>query len=93
MNTNLNTIQAKEIKRRGISAVDEQLENGPVHVIKNNQPKYVILDEDNYQKLVTEQDQSYETFLLKSLKEVKAGKVRTYKSVEEVMDAIEGSDD
>jgi hypothetical protein len=29
----MRTIPAREIKRRGISAVDEQLEEGPVHVI------------------------------------------------------------
>ena len=40
---------AQEIKRRGISAVDEALANGPVHIIKNNQPQYVVLSEAAYQ--------------------------------------------
>ena len=30
----MKTISAQEIKRRGISAVDEELKEGPVHVIK-----------------------------------------------------------
>ena len=38
----MNSIPAKEIKRRGISAVDKLLKKGPVHVIKNNRPAYVI---------------------------------------------------
>ncbi len=47
----MNTIPAQEIKRRGISAVDQALKKGPVHVIKNNQPKYVILTEEAYKRL------------------------------------------
>lgn len=46
-----NTITAKEIKRRGISAVDEALQQGPVHVIQRNQPRYVILTEEDYQRM------------------------------------------
>ena len=37
-----NTITANEIKRRGISAVDDALLKGPVHVIQRNRPRYVI---------------------------------------------------
>ena len=46
-----NTITAKEIKRRGISAVEDALRNGPVHVIQRNRPRYVILSEEDYQRL------------------------------------------
>ena len=45
------TISAQEIKRRGISAVDQALKNGPVHVIQRNRPRYVILSEESYQRL------------------------------------------
>ncbi len=45
----MNTLPASEIKRRGISAADELLKKGPVHVIKNNRPQYVIQSEDDYQ--------------------------------------------
>jgi PHD/YefM family antitoxin component YafN of YafNO toxin-antitoxin module len=45
------TITAKEIKRRGISAVDDALRQGPVHVIQRNRPRYVILSEEDYQRL------------------------------------------
>jgi len=46
-----NTITAQEIKRRGISAVDEALRKGPVHVIQRNRPRYVILSEEEYARL------------------------------------------
>src|SRR3990170_4027601 len=47
----MNAIAAQDIKKRGISAVDEALKEGPVHVIKNNQPKYVVLSEERYRDL------------------------------------------
>lgn len=47
----MNTIPAQEIKRRGISAVDALLEHGPVHVIAQNRPRYVVMDEECYQAL------------------------------------------
>jgi len=46
-----NTVTAQEIKRRGISAVDEALQRGPVHVIQRNRPRYVILSEEDYRRL------------------------------------------
>jgi len=46
-----NVIPAREIKRRGISAVDEALHRGPVHVIRRNRPSYVILSEAQYRQL------------------------------------------
>ncbi|MDF7826037.1 type II toxin-antitoxin system Phd/YefM family antitoxin [Pontiellaceae bacterium B12227] len=46
------TIPAQDIKRRGIGAVDEFIANEPVHIIKNNQPKYVILQEEDYQMMM-----------------------------------------
>lgn len=48
----MSTIAAQEIKRRGISALDELLENGPVHVIRNNRPRYVVMKEEDYTRLV-----------------------------------------
>ena len=44
----MNSIPAKEIKRRGISSVDKLLKKGPVHVISNNRPAYVILSQESY---------------------------------------------
>ncbi len=47
----MNSIPAQEIKRRGISAVDEALRDGPVHIIKNNRPSYVVLTEADFSDL------------------------------------------
>ena len=47
----MNSIPAQEIKRRGISAVDQALRDGPVHIIKNNRPSYVVLTEAAFAEL------------------------------------------
>jgi PHD/YefM family antitoxin component YafN of YafNO toxin-antitoxin module len=47
----MNAIPANELKRHGISAVEHLLVNGPVHIIKRNQPVCVVLAEDEYEKL------------------------------------------
>lgn len=47
----MNAIPANELKRHGISAVEHLLANGPVHIIKRNQPVCVVLAEDDYEKL------------------------------------------
>ncbi len=72
----MKTIPARDIKRRGISAVDKALKEGPVHVIKNDQPTYVILDENQYQKLLEKQEKAYLARVKASLKDLKAGRVR-----------------
>lgn len=72
----MRTIPAREIKRRGIGAVDEALKDGPVHVIRNDQPTYVIMDETFYQELVEAQEEAYLTRVRASLEDVEAGRVR-----------------
>jgi PHD/YefM family antitoxin component YafN of YafNO toxin-antitoxin module len=48
----MNAIAANDLKRHGISAVEQLLINGPVHIIKRNQPVCVVLAEDEYEKLI-----------------------------------------
>lgn len=48
----MNAISAEELERRGISAVDELLKEGPVHVTKNNRPTYVVMRENDYARLI-----------------------------------------
>ena len=71
----MNAIAAQEIKRKGISAVDEALKEGPVHIIKNNQPQYVVLSEARYRELIEAEDVAYVARLRRSLEDVKAGRV------------------
>lgn len=47
----MNSISAGEIKRRGISAVDAALRDGPVRIIKNNRPRYVVMTEEGHAAL------------------------------------------
>jgi PHD/YefM family antitoxin component YafN of YafNO toxin-antitoxin module len=72
----VNTISALEIKRRGISVVDSQIESGPIHVIKNNRPQYVVMTEDRYQNLIDEVNEAWELRIKASLDEASAGLTR-----------------
>ncbi|HFD32880.1 MAG TPA: prevent-host-death protein [Gammaproteobacteria bacterium] len=72
----MNTIPALEIKRRGISIVDDQIESGPVHVIKNNRPQYVVMSEDRYQAMIDDMNQARELCIKASLEEAVAGQTR-----------------
>lgn len=48
------TMPVQEIKRRGMSALNEQLDNGPVWVISNNMPKYVVMYSDMFSRMEDE---------------------------------------
>jgi PHD/YefM family antitoxin component YafN of YafNO toxin-antitoxin module len=72
----MNTIPAREIKRRGITAVDAALEDGPVHIIKNDKPTYVVLTEDYYRELLDGYEEYFIGGVKESLEDVKAGRVR-----------------
>lgn len=47
-------IPAQEIKRCGIGAVDKALANGPVSIVRNNRPHYVVLSEEDYEALLND---------------------------------------
>ena len=85
----MKTISSQEIKRRGISAVDEDLKDGPVHVIKNNKLKYVIMDQEKYSELVSESEASYDKRLIKALDEIERGEIQTHDTTNDLMDAID----
>jgi PHD/YefM family antitoxin component YafN of YafNO toxin-antitoxin module len=72
----MNTIPAQEIKRRGIAAVDDLIETGDVHIIKNNQPQYVVLTEARYRELIEVQGEAYVARVRASLQDLKAGRVK-----------------
>ena len=70
------TIPASEIRRRGMSAVDKALKRGPVHVLRDNEPAYVIMAEDQFRELSDRYRKSYISRIRRSLKDVKTGRVR-----------------
>ncbi len=72
----MRTIPAREIKRRGISAVDEMVKDGPVHVIRNDEPCYVIMSEEHYRELLEDRKDAEIARVKESLEDLKAGRVR-----------------
>jgi PHD/YefM family antitoxin component YafN of YafNO toxin-antitoxin module len=72
----MNAIAAQEIKRRGIAAVDDVIAKGDLHVIRNNQPQYVVLSEVRYQELVVAEQEAYYARIRASLEDIKEGRVK-----------------
>lgn len=89
----MSSIPAQEIKRRGISAIDEALRDGPVHIIKNNRPYCVVLTEERFQELLEVQREVAYQSLRASLEDVKAGRVHRYENVDSLMQQLECDDD
>ena len=81
----MNTIPSQDIKRRGISAVDEALKKGPVHVIRNNCPQYVVLTEEDYQALLDAQQDAYVARLKAAVEDVKAGRVKRFTTADDLL--------
>ena len=88
----MNSIPAQELKRRGIAAVDDVIANGDVHVIRNNQPQYVVLSEARYQELVAEANEAYLARVRASLEDVKAGRVRKFATAEDLLRALDADE-
>lgn len=88
----MNTIPAQELKRRGLAAVDEIISKGDVHVIRNNQPQYVVLSEERYQQLVAEAQEAYLTRVRSSLEDVKAGRVRKFATVDDLLKVLDADE-
>ena len=89
----MNTVPALEVKRRGFAAVDELLEKGDVHVIRNNKPQYVVLTEERYQELVAEAQEAYLSRVRASLEDVKDGRVRKFANTDDLLQALDAEED
>lgn len=88
----MNAIPAQEIKRRGISVVDHLLSSGDVHVIRNNQPQYVVLSEERYQELMVAEQEAYYARVRASLEDVKDGRVVTFKTADDLLNALDADE-
>jgi hypothetical protein len=86
MRATLNTIGAPEVERRGLCAILERLEQGPVRVIQDDQLAFVALKEEQFRDLVEELEESR---LRSSLEDAEAGRVR-WASAREILDEIAG---
>jgi len=89
----VNTIPAQETTKRGISAVDDVLERGPVHVFVRNRPQYVIMDEHAYTELVEAREEAERYRLRTSMEDIWAGRVTSHQSTAGLMAAIDAADD
>ncbi len=72
----MNAIPAQEIKRRGIAAVDDLIDKGDLHVIRNNQPQYVVLSEVRYQELMVAEQEAFYARIRASLEDISEGRVQ-----------------
>jgi PHD/YefM family antitoxin component YafN of YafNO toxin-antitoxin module len=72
----MNSIPAQELKRRGIAAVDDLMAKGDLHVIRNNQPQYVVLSEERYRELIVAEQEAYYARVRASLEDLKDGRVK-----------------
>lgn len=70
------TIPAAEIRRKGFAAVDKALKRGPVHVLKGNEPAYVIMAEGQFRELSSQYRKAYIARIRRSLRDVKEKRVR-----------------
>jgi hypothetical protein len=83
-----NVLTAAELKRRGMAAIEEHLEHGPVHIIKRNRPAAVVLSEADYQRLVGDRsDVGPGLSALQWLLAQPAGGTRTPASIQRSLDA------
>jgi PHD/YefM family antitoxin component YafN of YafNO toxin-antitoxin module len=85
----VNIVPAQEIKRRGLAAVDELIAHGDLHVIRNNQPQYVVLSEARYQDLIAAEQEAHYARVRASLEDVNAGRVQKFKSAAELLAAMD----
>ena len=69
----MNIIAAQEIKRRGMAAVDHLLDQGPVRIVKNNRPRYVVMSETEFDVMMSD---LAEARLAASEADLKAGRIR-----------------
>jgi PHD/YefM family antitoxin component YafN of YafNO toxin-antitoxin module len=85
----MNSVPAQEIKRRGMAAVDEALAQGPVHVVKNNRPQYVVLTEDDYNELLEAKQEAALASIKASLEDARAGRVTRHDNVEALLQHLD----
>ena len=88
----MNTLSAQEIKRRGVAAVDDVIDKGDVHVIRNNRPQYVVLSEARYQELVAAAHEAYLARVRESLEDLKEGRVQKFATAEDLLKALDADE-
>ena len=88
----MNAIPAQEIKRRGFAAVDDLIAKGDLHVIRNNQPQYVVLSEERYQDLLAAEQEASYARVRASIQDVKKGRTTIFKTADQLLAALDADE-
>ena len=72
----MNTVAAREVKRRGITAVDEALAEGPVLILRRDRPSHVVLSPAQFEELREASEEACVARVRAALADVRAGRVR-----------------
>jgi PHD/YefM family antitoxin component YafN of YafNO toxin-antitoxin module len=72
--------------------VDEALRKGPVRIIKNNRPSYVVLTEADYAELREAQQEAARERLRASLADLEAGRTHRYADADALMRALDAEE-
>jgi PHD/YefM family antitoxin component YafN of YafNO toxin-antitoxin module len=72
----MRTISERELMRRGLSVIDEMIDDGPVHVLRDDRPMYVVMPVACYDLMVEAQREAETAGVRKALADVSDGQVR-----------------
>lgn len=81
------SMPVQEIKRRGLSVLDESLVSGPVYVIRNNTPRYVVMSADSFREM---EDALAEARVAASEADIRAGRYAKGTADELMSEIMEG---
>lgn len=82
------TIRAEEVAKRGLTALDPLLADGPVRVTVDQGPGYVVMSEALFEEWLDDRHEAYVARVQAALADVAAGRVERYESAEAMMEAI-----
>ena len=77
----MTTMPVQEVKRRGMSVLDDSLASGPVYVIRNNTPRYVVMFADAFHEM---EESLAEARIAAAEADIKSGRV-THGTADELM--------
>ena len=80
----MTTMPVQEVKRRGMSVLDESLASGPVYVIRNNTPRYVVMFADVFHEM---EESLADARIAAAETDIKAGRV-TRGTADELMSEL-----
>lgn len=80
-------IAVQDVKRHGMGVVDGALRDGPVTIVRNNRPAYIVISPEEFESLESE---LREARVLASLAERKEGLYKSGNSADVMKDILHG---